>query len=159
MVGDVTAESNRYSMASDYLDEPSPTAQHELYIPAPSHYSREEAFHYHITTRNFFAWMYERPLVGERLGHALISLQARMNQYRPNEEANQDDMLKYIDEQGYSDFRHCPDHALAVLQYAESCRFRGLWTDAFVHCTGMNDELDTSGEYEVSRKCLCTSFM
>ena len=144
----VTPNSDAFSDASECFDDPS-EARHELYIPAPSHFTREEALQYHITTRNFFAWMYDVPLVGDRLGQGLISLLDRMNQYRSTAETNQDAMLAYIDDQGYTDFRHCPDHALAVLQFAEKFQYRELWTDAFVHCAGMHDELDSSGEFQV----------
>lgn len=142
-------ESETSSDARDYFDDQSPMPRHELYIPAPTHLSREEAFQYHLTTRNFFAWMFEKPLVGDRLGQTLISLLERINEYRPNPEDNQDGILAYVDDQGYTDFRDCPDHALAMLQFAEAFQYRELWTDAFVHCTGMNDQLDTSAEFEV----------
>ena len=141
-------------MVSEIPDDPL-TATYELHIPAPSHLSREEALHYHVTTRNFFAWMYETPFVGERLGQATTSLRERIDLYRPNTETNQDDLLRYLDEQGYTDFRHCPDHALAMMQYAEKYQIQALWTDAFVHATGMNDELDRSGEFEVSQCSTC----
>ena len=93
--------------------------------------------------------MFEKPLVGARLGEALVSLLERMHEYRSYEEENQNDVLTYIDDQGYSDFRNCPDHALAVLQFAEKFELRELWTDAFVHCAGMNNELIASAEFEV----------
>ena len=93
--------------------------------------------------------MFQKPLVGDRLGRALTSLLERMNEYRPYPEDNQDDILAYMDGQGYTDFRDCPDHALAVLQFAETFQYRDIWTDAFVHCTGMNDQLDMSAEYQV----------
>lgn len=93
--------------------------------------------------------MFEKPLVGARLGEALISLSERMEEYRSNSQENQDDILTYIDGQEYSDFRDCPDHALAVLQLAEELELRELWTDAFVHCAGMNNELVASAEFEV----------
>ncbi|KAL8829325.1 MAG: hypothetical protein Q9191_002079 [Dirinaria sp. TL-2023a] len=121
----------------------------ELYLPAPPHLSREDAFRYHLTTRNFFAWMFEKPVVGHRLGESLVALYERMNEYRPCEEQNRDDILAYIDGQEYSDFRDCPDHALAVLHFAERFEIRELWTDAFVHCAGMNNELASSAEFEV----------
>lgn len=135
--------------APDYFDDPAPPAKHEMYIPAPTHLSREEAFQYHLTTRNFFAWMFEKPLVGVRLGDALTSLHERMNEFRPDAEQNEDDVLAYIDSQGYSDFRDCCDHALAVLRFAEKLEVCELWTDAFVHCAGMWEQLDTSAEFEV----------
>ena len=132
------------------------SGKYELYIPAPSHLNREEAFKYHLTTRNFFAWMFEKPVASAHLGGALIALLERMNEYRPDQEENQDDMLAYLDLQGYTDFRECPDHTLAILQFAEQFQYRELWTDAFVHCAGMNDILAQSAEFEVTR---CTSMI
>lgn len=72
-----------------------------------------------------------------------------MNEFRSDLAENQDDLLAYIDKQEYSDFRECPDHALALLQFAEKFELRELWTDAFVHCAGMNNDLASSGEFEV----------
>lgn len=97
--------------------------------------------------------MFDKPIVGSRLGEALIALEARMHEFRSDPELNQDDLLAYIDSQGYSDFRDCPDHALAVLQYAEKSKLTELWTDAFVHCVGMNDTLVSSYEFKVFFGC------
>ena len=133
-----------------YFSNPSSIGKYELYIPAPTHLNREEALQYHLTTRNFFAWMFEKPIVGHRLGDALISLMDRMNEFRPDAEENLDDLLAYIDNLSYTDFRDCPDHALAIVNFAEVFENRELWTDAFVHCAGMNDELVTSTEFMVS---------
>ena len=94
--------------------------------------------------------MFEKPIVGHRLGDALVSLLDRMNEFRPDPEENLDDLLAYIDNLSYTDFRDCPDHALAILNFAEAFENRELWTDAFVHCSGMNDELVTSTEFMVS---------
>ena len=145
--GSPAALSDR-SSDEEYFNDPSPPATHELYIPAPPGLSREGAFLYHLTTRNFFARMYEKPLVGNRLGSSLCSLFERMNEFRPDEDENLDDMLAYIDGQEYTDFRSCPDHALAVLQFAEKCEMTELWRDSFCHCAGMNDELPLSAEFE-----------
>ena len=93
--------------------------------------------------------MFEKPIVGSLLGQSLISLYQRMNEFRPDEEENQDDILEYLDVQGYTDFRECPDHALAILQFSEKFQYRDLWTDAFVHCTGMNGSLLSSAEFNV----------
>ncbi|MCJ1316525.1 hypothetical protein MMC15_001846 [Xylographa vitiligo] len=135
-----------------YFSNPSSTGKYELYIPAPAHLNREEALQYHLTTRNFFAWMFEKPIVGHRLGDALVSLLDRMNEFRPDPEENLDDLLAYIDNLSYTDFRDCPDHALAILNFAEAFENRELWTDAFVHCSGMNDELVTSTEFMSTSK-------
>ena len=136
------------------MDDSSSPPRFELHIPAPSHVSREEAFRYHLTTRNFFAWMFGRPLVGERLGDSLIDLYERMNELRHDPQRNEDDLLAYIDTQGYTDFRDCCDHALAVLRFSEKLELRELWTDAFAHCAGMWEKLDMSAEFPV---CLALS--
>ena len=127
-----------------------PSVKYELFIPAPSGLSREDSMNYHLTTRNFFAWMFGESLVGARLGEALIGLRKRMDEWRPDQEENEDDFLAYIDDQGYTDFRDCPDHALAVLRWAETFEHSELWTDAFVHCVGMHEQLVTSREFSVS---------
>ncbi len=79
----------------------------QLYIPSPPDCSREESFAYHVTTRNFFAWMFGQPLVGDHLGRASVALLDRMSLFRDNESAEQniEDMMTYLDEQGYRDFR------------------------------------------------------
>ena len=133
-----------------YFTNPSSSGKYELYISAPQDLNREDAFKYHLTTRNFFAWMFEKPVVGPTLGDALISLQERMDEFRPDKDENEDDMLAYLDTQGYTDFRECPDHALAVLRFAEKFQYTDLWTDAFVHCVGMNDRLINSAEFDVN---------
>ncbi len=88
-------------------------------------------------------------MVGSHLGKALIALLERINVYRPDSHRNEDDVLAYMEDQGYTDFRECTDHALAVLQFAEHFRIDELWGDAFAHCTGMSICLPASGEYEV----------
>lgn len=137
------------STDEDYFADPLPPAKHELFIPAPPGLTKEGSFRYHVTTRNFFAWMFEKPLVGHRLGDSLLSLLDRMNEFREDEDQNLEDMLAYLDSQDYTDFRSCPDHALAVLQFAEKHEVLELWRDSFCHCAGMSEDLPLSAEYEV----------
>lgn len=121
---------------------------HDLYIPAPPEYNRDEAYEYHVVTRSCFAMIFQKPIVGNRLGQALIAVLERLNEYRPNREENESDILEYMDGQGYLDFRECADHALAVLQFAEKFEMDSLWANAFAHCAGMNDILESSREFE-----------
>ena len=93
--------------------------------------------------------MYDLPVVGDSLGGALVALLERLNRFRPDPAQNEGDMLAYLASQDYVDFRDCPDHSLALLNFAETCQNRELWTDAFVHCAGMYDDLTLSGEFEV----------
>ena len=137
------------SSDEDYFNDPSPPAKHELFIAAPAGLTRDDSFRFHLTTRNFFAWMFEKPLVGDRLGDSLLSLMERMNEFRSDEDENLEDILAYIDSQEYTDFRSCPDHALAVLRFAEKNELLDLWRDSFCHCAGMSDDLESSTDFEV----------
>jgi len=121
--------------------------EYELYIPAPDDALREEAYSWHIITRNFFAYITNKPLVGAKLGKAFIDLLERMQLFCPNKTSNSQDLLKYAQRQGYSKFVNRPDYALAFLNFAEKFKLRGLWIDAFAHCVGMNDQLDLSSEF------------
>ncbi|KAI9817781.1 MAG: hypothetical protein M1827_000900 [Pycnora praestabilis] len=148
----VGPESPSTSSSSDggYFGHPTSDGKYELYIPAPQNCSREESFRYHVTTRNFFAWMFGKPVVGVSLGKALVALLERMELFRSCEDDGDNirDMMTYLEEEAYADFRDCPDHALALLYFAEHFEFHSLWTDAFVHCAGMNVRLTHSSEFE-----------
>lgn len=123
---------------------------YDLYLPAPTENGKGEVFRYHLVSRNIFAWMSNRPIVGTHLGQALVALLERLNSYRSNEEVNMRDVLRYMEAMGYLDFRECSDHALAILQFAEHFRIADLWADTFAHCTGMEEILEGSTEFEVS---------
>lgn len=121
----------------------------QIFIPAPEAASREDSFKWHITTRNFFAFLLGKPLVGEHMGQAFIDLQERLCLFRPDA-SNHQDFLDYAENQGYRDLLECTDYALANLYYAERYKLREVWIDAFAHCVGMNDSLTLSPEYAVS---------
>ncbi|KAJ4286294.1 hypothetical protein N0V90_013328 [Kalmusia sp. IMI 367209] len=126
---------------------PSASKKVELFVPAPEDTTREVSFRWHITTRNFFAFVFGKPLVGAHLGQAMIDLQERMHLYRSGRVDNQQDFLDYADAQGYRNFVDCPDYALAILYYAEHFKLRDVWIDAFAHCVGMNERLVLSPEF------------
>jgi len=138
---DVTSDSG-YSSAS------SSEAPCDMFIPAPDDSIREDAFHWHITTRNLFAWIMNKPIVGASLGKAFIDLQERMLLLRPATANNVMDCLAYAENMGYLEFAHTPDYALAFLHFAEQFQLRDLWVDAFCHCVGMNDSLTLSSEFD-----------
>lgn len=121
----------------------------DLYIPVPERTSREDSFDWHITTRNFFAYILGKPLVGQHMGQTYVSLLERMKLFRSEDVNNQQDFLQYIEEQGYRDLTECTDYALASLYYAEQYKIRQVWIDAFAHCVGMNESLSLSPEYTV----------
>jgi hypothetical protein len=129
---------------------PSRSTLCDLYIPTPDHVSRAEALSWHLTTRNFFAFLMDKPLAGSSLSAALLDLQERLDLIRPNDPNNHSDLMSYFERSGYLDFSHCPDYALAFLHFAERSELYDLWVDAFVHCVGMNEMLTLSPEFNVS---------
>lgn len=125
-----------------------PQAGHvELFIPAPPGLTRAEAERSHIATRNFFAWLCRKPIVGYHLGDALADLLNRMKAWRPASVDNVEDILMYADKMGYSTVDHCPDHALAMLAFSERARISHVWIDSFAHCVGMIGEASRSPEF------------
>ncbi|KAK6001538.1 hypothetical protein QM012_002869 [Aureobasidium pullulans] len=123
-------------------------AEYELFIPAPNDALREEAYCWHLTTRNFFAYLANKPLVGSKLGKTLIDLLERIELFCSDKTSNLEDFLSYARRQGYSRFINRPDYALAFLNLAEKLRLKDLWIDAFAHCVGMNDQLDLSADFQ-----------
>ncbi|KAK6601558.1 hypothetical protein H4I96_06899 [Botrytis cinerea] len=121
----------------------------ELYIPAPVMAERGEAFLYHTATRNFFAWVFKKSLVGQDLGSALVGLLNSMSQFRSTDANNVDDIVAYIDGEGYADMRNTPDHALGIMHFAEHFHFKDMWIDALAHCAGMCEKLHNSPGFEL----------
>ncbi|KAH8673552.1 hypothetical protein BX600DRAFT_207816 [Xylariales sp. PMI_506] len=128
---------------------PSKPKYMELYMAAPPGSNRQQTINYHVATRNFFAFIYRRPLIGEHLGSALIGLMRSMQAFRNRKVKNLNDLISYMQEQGYFDITNEPAHAVAILHLAEELRLRDLYIDAFAHCCGMNERLFRIPEYQL----------
>ncbi|EGY22155.1 uncharacterized protein VDAG_03593 [Verticillium dahliae VdLs.17] len=126
-----------------------PTRKVDLYIPAPPMANKQDAFLYHLATRNLIAWVFNRSVVGDHLGTALINLLSSMSEFRNDDEDHVGDLLDYLDEEGYLDIRNQPIHALALLRMAETFQIRDIFTDAFCHCVGMSDRLPSTPEWQL----------
>lgn len=133
----------------------SPSNRYDLHLPVPQGYARDQAFLWHATTRNLFAWICGKPLVGVYLGTALVELRTRLESLRGGAVDNAKDFQKYMEDMGYLRFTNCPEYAIAVLYYAERFEDRELWADAFAHCVGMNDLLYMASGFEVSPRLEC----
>jgi hypothetical protein len=144
-----TSHTQSSSTMSSFNDRHRGSDLVDLYIPGPDNASREECFNWHLTTRNFFAYVLGKPLVGLHMGQAFVDLQERMRLFRTEHVNNQQDFLDYAENQGYRDLVECTDYALASLYYAEHYRLRDVWVDAFAHAVGMNDSIALSPEYLV----------
>ena len=119
---------------------------YDLFVPAPADLTREQAYMYHVTTRNYFALLTNRAMVGEKLGLALADLWRRTREWQPNDSATSI-LLSYCEQQGYLSLAENVTHATAILVFAEQAQIQALWTNAFVHCVGMHERLDASGDY------------
>lgn len=135
----------------EVLEKMGPSAKVELYIPPPPMANKEESRRYHIATRNFFAWVLRRSMVGEHLGSTLINLLTSMGEFRFPGANNMNDLLGYLDEEGYLEMRNQPIHALGILHFAEHLQLRDLYINAFTHCVGMCDHLFAIHEYQVGQ--------
>lgn len=120
----------------------------ELYIPAPAMASKEQALLYHLATRNLFAWVFRKSLVGHHLGQSIVGLLDSMHEFRSPDAENLEELLDYLNGEGYLDMLCRPGHALAILHFAEFFQLKGLYINAFAHCVGMSDRLFLSSEYE-----------
>ncbi|KAI3336632.1 hypothetical protein HD806DRAFT_12997 [Xylariaceae sp. AK1471] len=144
-------KSNRNINTNDanYLKSPTRRQRIELFIPAPPQSDKSQSYKYHLATRNFFAFIFRRSMVGETLGSALITLMRSLHQFRALDADNVQDLMSYMAEEGYLDLNGQPTHALAILRLAEVFQLRSLYIDAFAHCCGMSDQLFLVCEYQL----------
>lgn len=127
-----------------------PSRRVELYMPPPPLADKTQTFNYHLATRNFLAWVCRRSMVGNTLGDALVGVFHSMHEFRSDVDDNVEDLMDYLDEEGYLDMANQPNHALAILHLAECFQMKELYIRAFAHAVGMNDNLVSSTEYQVS---------
>ncbi len=147
----------RHSEAGDSdairpLGSPMPPVQraptgikYEIYIPWPGADTGIHSTIWHITTRNFFAIMYDSSaLVGTTLHEALTKLFERITTY-PDYLAKDVStvawLTDYIVRHQFDDVRNNPSYAASLLAFSEmaSVQWREGYIEAFVHCVGMLD--------------------
>lgn len=129
--------------------DPARRSRIELFIPGPPRSNKQQSYKYYLATRNFVAYVFRRSMVGEDLGSALITLMHSMYEFRTKDVDNVQDLMGYMDEEGYLNFKSNPTHAIAILHLAENFQLRDLYIDAFAHCCGMSDRLPAASEYQV----------
>ena len=116
---------------------------HEIYFPAPLNQSKTDTVRHHLTTRNVFALLMDKSLVGLNLFQALADLHERLEMYMPPESDNTSMIIDYIVSKGLDDVRNDPASAAGLLAWSEmpNVRWREGWREAFVHCAGMYSRL------------------
>ncbi|KAI1354619.1 hypothetical protein F5Y01DRAFT_255654 [Xylaria sp. FL0043] len=123
--------------------------QIELFIPSPPIIDKRHSYNYHLATRNLFAFIFGRSMVGECLGTTLITLMRSLYRFRTSNVDNVQDLITYMDEEGYLDLNNQPTYALATLHLAEVFQLRDLYINAFAHCCGMSARLFLAPEYQL----------
>ncbi|KAF8429041.1 hypothetical protein EV426DRAFT_570938 [Tirmania nivea] len=151
--------------------------KYEIHFPAPVGLSKEQAHKYHLTTRNVFAVLFGKGLVGVTLGETLLNLVERMDAYIPptiqprlqhhassvtlegerkrknrsldmeGKSGNVGRVLEYLLNREFDDLRNCPDVAAGILVFAEKFQLGELWREAFCHCVGMLHQMEGGKEY------------
>ena len=118
---------------------------HEIYIPWPGAETGIHSTIWHITTRNFFAVMYDASaLVGTTLHEAMTKLFERVTMYPDYLDRNVskvDWLTTYIVHHKFDDVRNNPSYAASLLAFSEApgVQWREGYIEAFVHCVGMLD--------------------
>ena len=117
--------------------------QHELYIPWPGAEIGIHSTIWHITTRNFFAIMYDASaLVGTTLYEAMTKLHQRVSTYPDYLDRSISKvawLTDYIVRHKFDDVRNNPSYAASLLAFSEApgVQWREGYIEAFVHCAGM----------------------
>jgi hypothetical protein len=128
--------------------------RHEIYVPWPGAETGIHSTIWHITTRNYFAVMYDaNALVGTTLHEAMFKLFERVTMYPDYLDRHISKvawLTDYIVRHKFDDVRNNPSYAASLLAFSENpgVQWREGYIEAFVHCTGMlNMGLQTIPEW------------
>ena len=142
------------SVSKRFMERAPRGIQHEIYVAWPGAESGTQSTIWHITTRNFFAVMYDATaLVGTTLYEAITKLFERVTMYPDYLDRNISKVAwitDYITRHKFDDVRNNPSYAASLLAFSEApgVRWREGYVEAFVHCTGMlNMGLQTVPEW------------
>ena len=123
--------------------------RHEIHFPAPDGASRTEILRHHITTRNFFAFLLNKPIVGLTFYQALIDLHERLLAFMPRESNCTEVMKEYLMRNHLHNICNDPAAAAGLLAYSEDVEVQWPegWREGFVHCSGMYTKLRELPEF------------
>ena len=127
--------------------------RHEIHLPAPDDASRMRILRCHITTRNFLALLYDKPLVGLTLYQALVDLHERLQMYLPKDVDCAEKIITYLVKNRLHNVCNDPAAAAGLLAWCEDfeVEWEQGWREAFVHCCGMYTQLKGIPEfYDIS---------
>ncbi|KAL8784050.1 MAG: hypothetical protein Q9195_009200 [Heterodermia aff. obscurata] len=122
-------------------DKQATSIRYSLCMEAPSGGSRIDVLRYHITTRNFFAFMLRKPLVGFTFYQALVDLQDRLEYYLATTTDHVSALKSYLVNLGLVNVCNEPRAAAGLLAWSEDVRWNEGWREAFVHSVGMYERI------------------
>ena len=123
--------------------------RYQIHFPAPDGAGRQDLLRYHLTTRNFFALLLSRPLVGLTFYQALIDLHQRLRLYLPGDPNCALIIIRCLMENSLHNVCNDPAAAAGLLAWSEDdeiCWQEG-WREGFVHCSGMYTQLRAMPEF------------
>ena len=132
--------------SADAVEAP---VQYQIHFPAPDGAAGQDLLRYHITTRNFFALLLSRPLVGLTFYQALVDLHQRLQLYLPGNPNCALTIIRCLMENNLHNVCGDPAAAAGLLAWSEDediCWQEG-WREGFVHCSGMYTQLRTLHEF------------
>ena len=121
---------------------------YELSFPVPAGASQAEVLRHHLATRNVFALLMNKAIVGLDFGQTLKDLHGRLLQYMPPETGCAGMIKRYLVDNELNDVRNDPAIAAGLLAWSEDpsvCWPEG-WREGFVHCVGMYPRLSATTE-------------
>lgn len=123
--------------------------RYEIHFPAPDGASRTEVLRHHITTRNFFALLLNKSLVGLTLYQALIDVHERLLIFMPRDLNCTVFIMEYLTRNRLNNTSNDPAAAAGLLAYSEDeeVQWSEGWREGFVHCSGMYTKLRQLPEF------------
>ena len=104
--------------------------QYKLYMDARSGGSKVDVLRHHITTRNFFAFLLRKPLVGFTYYQALVDLHERLDEYLPAGVDSAVALQSYLVMIGLVNVSNEPRAAAGLLAWSEDVRWNNGWREA-----------------------------
>ncbi|KAJ4246635.1 hypothetical protein NW762_013578 [Fusarium torreyae] len=123
---------------------------YEMQFPPPQNIKSFDQLRHQITTRNFFAVLFNASIVGFSLHEALSDLHVRLDSYMPPNNDNVSQIVRYIRNRGLDDVRNSPYTAVSLLAWAEEpdVRWEDGWRECFTHCVGMYDRVQKYKDFK-----------
>lgn len=107
-----------------------PGIQYKLYMDVQSGGSKVDVLRYHVTTRNFLAFLIRKPLVGFTFYQALVDLNERLEEYlSPNIDCTVA-LQSYLVMTGLVNVSNEPRAAAGLLAWSEDVRWNNGWREA-----------------------------